>query len=62
MLRKGDIEDYLKIMGKDVKHLNWKEKIKMLYIVPCLIYIGVWVAISILVFALFFFTFSSVRY
>lgn len=41
MLRKGDIEDLLKAMGKDIKCLNWKEKINF-YLTPYILYVFSW--------------------
>lgn len=49
MLRKGDIEDWLKAVGKDVKKMSWKEKIKF-YFTPHYVYIFSWLFFYLLSF------------
>lgn len=40
-LRKGDLEDFLKSAGKEIKYFSWTDRIK-LYCIPYMWYVISW--------------------
>lgn len=54
MLRKGDLEEWLKATGKDkeIKYLSWIGKIK-LYCFPCYAYICTWILFYLFIYLFF---------